>query len=95
MFSFSSLQRLDRIPTAMSVSKSRFLTQSLGNICVRKSASRDTNVGQYSYSKKCFEGHKCWAIFVLKKVLRGTQMLGNIRIQKSASRDTNVGQYSC
>ena len=30
----------------------------LGNIRVQKSASRDTNVGQYSCSKKCFEGHE-------------------------------------
>ena len=45
--------------------------------------------------KKCFERHKCWAIFVLKKVLRATQKLNNIRVEKSASSDTNVGQYSC
>ena len=25
--------------------------------------------------KKCFEGHKCWAIFLFKKVLRGTRGL--------------------
>ena len=30
----------------------------LGNIRVQKSASRNTNVRQYSCSKKCFEGHK-------------------------------------
>ena len=45
----------------------------LGNIRVQKSDSRGTNVGQYSCSKKCFEGHKYLAIFVFKKVLRGTR----------------------
>ena len=59
----------------MSVSKRRFLTQSLGNIRVQKSASRDTNVGQYSCSKRCSEGHKYLVIFVFKKVLRGSRGL--------------------
>ena len=49
-----------------------------GNICVLKDIL-NAKFGQYSYTKTCFEGHKCWAIFVLKNV----------------SRDTNVGQYSC
>ena len=37
----------------------------LGNICVQKSASRDTNVGQYSCSKKCFEEHDVFYVALL------------------------------
>ena len=47
--------------------------QSLGNIRVKKSASRDTNVGHSLRSKKSFAGHKYWPFFVLKKVLRGLE----------------------
>ena len=64
----------------------------LGNIRVEKSALSDTNVGQYSCSKKCFERREKWPFFVLLSQIFRTQMPGNTCVLDRGFQDENVGQ---
>ena len=64
----------------------------LGNIRVQKRASRDTNVRQYSCSKKCFEGHKDTMFFLCCSVRPFSRHFRTGKQSKKISNDQELIQ---